>query len=65
MKLKLSYIIYALIGTVCAVLSTFTTVFEQLKIEVAFSYLGEFMGLLISATILISIAQFLIEELTD
>lgn len=65
MKIKLSYIIYAVIGTVFAVLSVFTTVFEQLKFETIFSHFGEFMGLLISATIIISIVKSLIKELAD
>lgn len=65
MKIKVSDIIYTFIGVVCVALSVFPTVFEQLEIETVFSYFGEFIGLLISAIVLISIAKSLIEELAD
>lgn len=52
MKIKVSDIIYTFIGVVCVALSVF-------------SYFGEFIGLLISAIVLISIVKFLIEELAD
>ena len=52
MKIKTSYLIYAVIGTVFAGLSMFTDIFEKGNFEAIFSHLGMLIGLSISATFL-------------
>ena len=46
MKIKTSYLIYAVIGTVFAGLSMFTDIFEKGNFEAIFSNLGMIIGLL-------------------
>ena len=57
MKIKTSYLIYAVIGTVFAGLSMFTDIFEKGNFEAIFSNLGMIIGLSISAYILITMAK--------
>ena len=57
MKIKTSYLIYAVIGTVFAGLSMFTDIFEK----GIFSNLGMIIGLSISAYILITMAKSFID----
>ena len=54
MKIKTSYLIYAVIATVFAGLSMFTDIFEKGNFEAIFSHLGMLIGLSISAYILIN-----------
>ena len=61
MKIKTSYLIYAVIGTVFAGLSMFTDSFERGNFEVIFSNLGMIIGLSISAYILITMAKSFID----
>lgn len=61
MKIKTSYLIYAVIGTVFAGLSMFTDIFERGNFEVIFSNLGMIIGLSISAYILITMAKSFID----
>ncbi|MGT2803095.1 hypothetical protein SAMN02910293_00674 [Streptococcus henryi] len=63
MKNKPSLIIYALIGSTFAGLSVFTNLFEIVRFESIFSHMGQFIGVLISASILISITKSIIKEL--
>ncbi|MGT2836147.1 hypothetical protein [Streptococcus macacae] len=65
MKIKITYAIYALIAIIFAGLSIFTDIFEKYHFEAVFSHLGLFIGLLISAFVLINLAKFFIKELTD
>ena len=58
MKIKTSYLIYAVIGTVFAGLSMF---FEKGNFEAIFSNLGMIIGLSISAYILITMAKSFID----
>ena len=51
MKIKTSYLIYAVIGTIFAGLSMFTDIFERGNFEAIFSNLGMIIGLSISAYI--------------
>lgn len=57
MKIKTSYLIYAVIGTIFAGLSMFTDIFEKGNFEAIFSHLGMLIGLSISAYILITMAK--------
>ena len=61
MKIKTSYLIYAVIGTVFAGLSMFTDIFEKGNFEAIFSNLGMIIGLSISAYILITMAKSFID----
>ena len=61
MKIKTSYLIYAVIGTVFAGLSMFTDIFEKGNFEAIFSNLGLIIGLSISAYILITMAKSFID----
>ena len=61
MKIKTSYLIYAVIGTVFAGLSMFTDIFEKGNFEAIFSHLGMLIGLSISAYILITMAKSFID----
>ena len=61
MKMKTSYLIYAVIGTVFAGLSMFTDIFEKGNFEAIFSNLGMIIGLSISAYILITMAKSFID----
>ena len=61
MKIKASYLIYAVIGTVFAGLSMFTDIFEKGNFEAIFSNLGMIIGLSISAYILITMAKSFID----
>ena len=61
MKIKTSYLIYAIIGTVFAGLSMFTDIFEKGNFEAIFSNLGMIIGLSISAYILITMAKSFID----
>lgn len=61
MKIKTSYLIYAIIGTVFAGLSMFTDIFEKGNFEAIFSHLGMIIGLSISAYILITMAKSFID----
>ena len=61
MKIKTSYLIYAVIGTVFAGLSMFTDFFEKGNFEAIFSNLGMIIGLSISAYILITMAKSFID----
>ena len=61
MKIKTSYIIYAVIATVFAGLSMFTDIFEKGNFEAIFSNLGMIIGLSISAYILITMAKSFID----
>ena len=61
MKIKTSYLIYAVIGTVFAGLSMFTDFFEKGNFEAIFSNLGMIIGLAISAYILITMAKSFID----
>jgi len=48
MKIKTSYLIYAVIGTVFAGLSMFTDIFEKGNFEAIFSNLGMIIGFFFS-----------------
>ena len=61
MKIKTSYLIYAVIGTVFAGLSMFTDIFEKGNFEAIFSNLGMIIGLSISAYSLITMAKSFID----
>ena len=61
MKIKTSYLIYAVIGTIFAGLSMFTDIFEKGNFEAIFSNLGMIIGLSISAYILITMAKSFID----
>lgn len=61
MKIKTSYLIYAVIATVFAGLSMFTDIFEKGNFEAIFSNLGMIIGLSISAYILITMAKSFID----
>ena len=61
MKIKTSYLIYAVIGTIFAGLSMFTDIFERGNFEAIFSNLGMIIGLSISAYILITMAKSFID----
>ena len=61
MKIKTSYLIYAVIGTIFAGLSMFTDIFERGNFEAIFSHLGMIIGLSISAYILITMAKSFID----
>ena len=50
MKIKTSYLIYAVIGTVFAGLSMFTDIFEKGNFEAIFSNLGMIIGCLSQPT---------------
>ena len=58
MKIKTSYLIYAVIGTIFAGLSMFTDIFEKGNFEAIFSNLGMMS---ISAYILITMAKSFID----
>ena len=57
MKIKTSYLVYAVIATVFAGLSMFTDIFEKGNFEAIFSNLG----MIISAYILITMAKSFID----
>ena len=59
MKIKTSYLIYAVIGTIFAGLSMFTDIFERGNFEAIFSHLGMLIGF--SAYILITMAKSFID----
>ena len=61
MKIKTSYLIYAVIATVFAGLSMFTDIFEKGNFEAIFSNLGMIIGLSISAYIIITMAKSFID----
>lgn len=61
MKIKTSYLVYAVIATVFAGLSMFTDIFEKGNFEAIFSNLGMIIGLSISAYILITMAKSFID----
>ena len=61
MKIKTSYLIYAVIATVFAGLSMVTDIFEKGNFEAIFSNLGMIIGLSISAYILITMAKSFID----
>ena len=59
MKIKTSYLIYAVIGTVFAGLSMFIDILEKGNFEAIFSNLGMIIGLHIPFPILITMAKVL------
>ena len=61
MKIKTSYLIYAVIATVFTGLSMFTDIFEKGNFEAIFSNLGMIIGLSIPAYILITMAKSFID----
>ena len=66
MKIKTSYLIYAVIGTVFAGLSMFTDFFEKGNFEAIFSNLGMIIGLsIILITMAKSFIDLVIKELKN
>lgn len=65
MKIKTSYLIYAVIGTIFAGLSMFTDIFEKGNFEAIFSHLGMLISLSISAYILITMAKSFIDPVIN
>ena len=61
MKIKTSYLIYAVIAIIFAGLSMFTDIFEKGNFEAIFSNLGMIISLSISAYILITMAKSFID----
>ena len=59
MKIKTSYLVYAVIATVFAGLSMFTDIFEKGNFEAIFSNLGMIIGLSISAYIITMAKSFI------
>ena len=65
MKIKTSYLIYAVIGTIFAGLSMFTDIFEKGNFEAIFSHLGMLISLSISAYILITMTKSFIDPVIN
>ncbi|KXT79230.1 hypothetical protein [Streptococcus sp. DD13] len=65
MKMKKSYLLYAIISLFFAGLSLWTDFFERFPMEKFYAFFGSMMGLLISSMVAIELAKWILKKMKE